>query len=90
MAGCDFYPKTKHTLLFLPRRGNAQRLLEYTISRPEIPVHIRSDEFGAEVDSQIGAYQARGATAAGRHRRVATAASPPRVTASSPSARRST
>ena len=43
--------------LFLPRRGGAQKLLEFAAKQIGSRFYIRSDSFGSEVDSQIVEYQ---------------------------------
>ena len=57
---CDFYPDASPPalLLFLPKRGGVERLVEYALSHPEQQVSIRSDQFADEVDAQIDAYRA--------------------------------
>ena len=39
-------------LLFLPKRGGVERLVEYALAHPEQQVSIRSDQFADEVDAQ--------------------------------------
>ena len=60
VKGCNFYPGAAeaHTLLFLPKRGGVERLVEYAIEHPERRVMIRSEQFAEQVDSQIAQYRA--------------------------------
>lgn len=60
VKGCNFYPDAvdKPMLLFLPKRGAVERLVNYAIEHPEQRISIRSDQFGEEVDSQIAQYRA--------------------------------
>ena len=60
VSGCAFYPEQSPppAILFIPRRGSAQKLLEYGAKLKGNPrVYIRSDAFGKEVDSQVQEYE---------------------------------
>jgi hypothetical protein len=60
IKGCNYYPEAEPPprLLFLPKRGGVERLVEYALAHPEQQVSIRSDQFADEVDAQIDAYKA--------------------------------
>ena len=60
IKGCNYYPEAEQPprLLFLPKRGGVERLVEYALAHPEQQVSIRSDQFADEVDAQIDAYKA--------------------------------
>ena len=60
VSGCAFYQEQSPppAIVFIPRKGAAQKLLEYSAKLKGAPrVYIRSDAFGKEVDSQIQEYQ---------------------------------
>ena len=59
VSHCQFYPEAEPppSILFLPKRDGVRRLLEYALSHATMPVYIRSDALGEEVDAQVGAFQ---------------------------------
>ena len=59
VSHCLFYPEAEPppSILFLPKRDGVRRLLEYALDHANMPVYIRSDALGDEVDAQIRAFQ---------------------------------
>ena len=53
---CDFYPETRPpaAIVFLPRRGGVQRLIDYAVDHPTAEVFIRSDALADEVSGTVG------------------------------------
>jgi hypothetical protein len=60
VKGCNYYPEAPQSphILFLPKRGGVERLVEYALEHPRQHVLIRSDQFADEVDAQIEQYKA--------------------------------
>ena len=59
VSHCAYYPQANPlpSVVFLPKRDGVRRLLEYALDHASVPVYIRSDAMGEEVDAQVGAFQ---------------------------------